>query len=133
VPNFTNRPPSFLRMEDDRLKPELDKAISIIYDAHARLDQGTVKGPQGEGFITNSGSTTVTGSATVASGLITVAHVIASIDSAGAASNQSVTANVNKLDQSKVDLQVWMPTAANNTTPIASTAPTVIRWVVTGS
>lgn len=130
---FRNRPPSFLEIEDDRLKPELDKAISIIYDSHARQVQQGVIGPGGQGFTATSGEVTVVGSKLkIVTGLGQVVQVVAGI-AGRAASNQSVTAEVTPSDKSKIDIYVWQPTAAGDNTPIASTTSTIVKWFATGS
>lgn len=133
MPDFTYRPPSFLQIEDKRVKHELDKGFSIIYDAHARQVKQSVVGPGGVGFTAASGEVTVTGSKLkIKTGLSIVVQVVASI--AGAtASNQSVTAQVTPSDKSTIDVYVWMPTAAGDNTPIASTIETTIKWFATGS
>jgi hypothetical protein len=130
---FTNRPPSFLQMEEARVKEELDKGFSRIYDAHAQLDQQVVRGPSGIGFMATSGEVTVTGSKLrIVTGLTKVLHVVASIAGA-AATNQWVTVQVTPSDKSKIDVFVWKPTAAGDNTPIASTSAIVVKWFCTGS
>lgn len=129
---FTRQPGSYLQIEDDRLKHELDKDMSTIYKAHRELDGRSLKGPT-DGFTANSGVTNVTGSATVASGIATVTQVIASIDNGAVATNLWVTSRINPADHSKIDLYVWKPTATNDNTPIAATGQVAVRWWVTGS
>ncbi len=131
---YTARPPSFLNIADNRLKHEIDKAISILFSAHSHLSQRSITAPGVNGITAVSGSLTILGSKSgITTGLTKVDHVTVSIDSGGVASNQSATANVNGTNKGKIDIQVWMPTAAGDTTPIASTVATVINWFCTGS
>lgn len=130
---FSYRPPSFLKLEKERVEYELDRGFSIIYDSHAKLIQQAVTGPGGTGFMATSGEVTVTGSKLrIVTGLTKVLHVVASIAGA-AATNQWVTAQVTPANKSQIDVFVWKPTAAGDNTPIASTTATVVKWFCTGS
>lgn len=133
---FITRPPSTLAMDSKKLATHIDKWLPRIYDAHSTLDETAIKGPlvRGGGFAVNTGAETVTGSKTgIASGLSSVSRVIASIDNGAVATNLTVTARVTPTDASKIDLYVWKPTAAGDTTPIAATSPVSVHWWVSGT
>ncbi len=132
---FTFRPPSFLRFNSDQLRIELDRSLPRLYDAHASLDGVAIKAPAfGAGFCVDTGSATVTGSKlAIQTRLTTVQQVVASIDNGATATNTTVTARVTPANASQIDLFCWMPTAAGNTTPIASTTSVVVRWWASGT
>jgi hypothetical protein len=133
--SFTFRPPTFLKFSSQQLRIELDRALPRLYDAHASLDGTAIKAPAfGTGFVVDTGSATVTGSKlNIQTRLTTVEQVVASIDAGTVATNSTVTATIMPTDRSRIALYVWMPTAAGDTTPIASTTPTVIRWWASGT
>jgi len=128
-------PQSLLKVSDQMLRNESDRGFTRIYQAHNQLQNTAILGPtSGAGFKVMSGHETVTGSDTgLATGLATVAQVIASIDNGATATNFWVTARVNPVNHSLIDLFVWQPTAAGNNTPVACTTAVVVRWWVTGS
>lgn len=128
----TYRPPALINLPHEQLAQEADKAVARIYEMHGYLDGVAIKAPVA-GFAVLAGQTTVTGSKTgVASGLATVQQVVVSIDNGPTATNFTVTGRVNPTDHSKIDIYVWQPTAAGNTTPIACTSPVSVHWWVTG-
>lgn len=132
---FTFRPPTLTKLPPEQLGVELDRALPRLYDAHASLDGVAIKAPAfGSGFCVDSGSTTVTGSKlAIQTRLTTVEQVVASIDNGATATNTTVTATVTPANKSQIDLYTWMPTAAGDTTPIASTTPVVVRWWASGT
>ena len=132
---FTFRPPSFLKFSTPQLRIELDRALPRLYDAHASLDGTAIKAPAfGGGFVVDTGSVTITGSKlAIQTRLTTVEQVVASVDNGAVASNSWVTATITPDNKSQINLYVWVPTAAGNTTPIASAAPTVVRWWASGT
>jgi hypothetical protein len=128
----TYRPPSLLNLPHELLSQETDKAVSRIYEMHGYLDGVAIKAPVA-GFAVLSGQATITGSKTgIASGLASVQTVVVSIDNGSIATNFTVTGRVAPTDHSKIDVFVWQPTAAGNTTPIACTSPVSVHWWVTG-
>src|SRR5882724_7381601 len=90
--------------------------------AHQTLDATAIKGPStGINFAMNTGRSSVTGELDgIASGLSTIASIMVSIDNATPV-NYWVTSRVSPLDVSKLDIFVWKPTAAGDTTPIPAT------------
>ena len=133
--SFTFRTPSFLKFNSTQLRVELDRALPRLYDAHASLDSTAIKAPQfGTGFVVDTGHATVTGALTgIQTRLTTVEQVVASVDNGAVASNSWVTATITPANKSQISLYVWMPTAVGDTTPIASTTPTVVRWWASGT
>lgn len=131
---FTYRPPSFIRLPDEQLKNELDKAIPRIYDAHASLaSTAIVASTAGAGFAVLSGNTTVTGSKlAITTGLASATQVIASLDNGATATNLWVTARITPANHAQIDLFVWQPTSSGNNTPIACTTALSVHWWVTG-
>lgn len=132
---FTFRPPTFLKFSSPQLRIELDRALPRLYDSHASLDGTAIKAPAfGGGFVVDTGSVTITGSKTgIQTRLTTVEQVVVSIDNGAVASNSWVTATIHPDNKSRIDLFVWVPTAAGDTTPIASTIPTLVRWWCSGT
>lgn len=132
---FTYRPGSLLNLDDERLRKELDNAVPRIYDAHNALRGAAIQAPAlNQGFNVQSGTTTVTGSKLgIATGLATVVRVTASQDSGATATNFTVSASPSKGTRGAIDIYVWQPTAAGNTTPIAATSAVTVHWWATGS
>lgn len=128
-------PQSLINVPDHVLRNEADRGFTRIFQAHNQLQNTAILGPaNGAGFKVVAGHQTVTGSKTkLASGLSIVDQVIASIDNGATATNFWVTARINPMDHSLIDLFVWQPTAAGNNTPVACTTAVTIRWWVTGS
>jgi len=121
------------------LRNEADRGLSRIYQSHAQLQAQVIKAPIVNGaflgFTGYHGSTTVMGSKLgVATGLTSVVRVVAMINSDGAALNEIVSARPAKAGPNgAIDLFVWKPTAAGNTTPIASTTARNVEWWVMGT
>jgi hypothetical protein len=134
IAKFQYQPPSFLEIEDARLKHETDKAVKTLASAHANLVQTAIQAPvQGTAFQVVGGQQTVTGSKLLlATGLSKVTSVTASVDNGAAASAYTVTARISPSNLTKIDLFVWQPTGAAVTTPIAATAPVTIHWWAVG-
>lgn len=132
---FTFRPPTFLKFDSPQLRIELDRALPRLYDSHASLDSTAIKAPAfGSGFVVDTGHATVTGSLTnIQTRLTIVEQVVASIDNGAVASNSWVTATIVPDNKSRISLYVWKPTAVGDTTPIASTTATLVRWWCSGS
>lgn len=132
---FTFRTPTFLKLPPHDLRVELDRALPRLYDAHASLDGVAIKAPAfGTGFVVDTGNVTVTGSALgIQTRLTTVQQVVVSIDNGAVATNNTVTGRVTPTNASQIDVFVWQPTAAGNTTPIASVSPIIVRWWCSGS
>ena len=131
---FTFRPPTFERLAPEKLAIELDKHLPRLFDAHASLNATAVKAPSfGGSFATTSGLNGITGSLTIPTGLSTVKSVVASLESgSGVPLNLWVTAGVNKLTPSSIDIFVWKPTSAADNTPILETGQVTIHWYATG-
>jgi hypothetical protein len=103
--------------------------------AHQTLDGTAIKSPTlGGGFVIDTGSITVTGSKLgIQTNLSAITQVVASIDNGSTATNFSVTSRVTPSNATQIDIFVWQPTSSGNNTPIASTSPVVVRYVVTGT
>lgn len=127
----TWRPESFvdfhhrLRTNPDQLSRALDQAIRQAHNGLAMLNSMIA--------CRQSGSAKVTGSVkNIPTGLSSVRQVQASIDNGATAHNFWVSAVISQTPGA-VDLYVWQPTAANNTTPIAATTAVTVRWIADGS
>jgi hypothetical protein len=82
---------------------------------------------------TQFGQTVVTGSQlSIPTGLLTVTAVTATIDNGATAHNFWVSAVISQ-QPGCIDIYVWKPTAAGNTTPIACTSAVTVRWSVRGT
>jgi len=131
---FTFRPGSLSNVKDEHLKVELDRYIGRIYDGHASLNSTAVKAPAfGAGFATNSGNEIVTGSKLgVPTGLSTVNHVATSVSTGSTPNAYTTSAGPSATVAGAIDIFVFQPTAAGDTTPIAATAAVLIHWIATG-
>lgn len=117
--------------------PELDLAVKTIYE---RVDNLGLSSPQAPTKLT--GSAITNGIAKVpstgvlkgiATGLSTVSNVVVSIDSAGAPTNLTVSANPSPRVAGGIDIYVWQPTSASVTTPVAATVASIVRWHAWGT
>lgn len=128
--NTTNRYRPGNYPEDSQLAVDMKTIYDQVYSLNeqALLGVGMDTPP-----ALASGVTTVTGSQNgIATGLATVTNVIAVVDSDGAPCNEIVTPRPNPNQAGRIDLFVWKPTAAGDTTPIASTTARKIRWFAVG-
>lgn len=117
--------------------PQLDLDLKTIFDQVYSLDDSAlqavdnVKDDSDQALA--SGVSKITGSQNgIATGLSTVTNVTVSLDSGGTPLNEWVTGNPNSRQAGKIDIQVWKPTASNDTTPIASTTARTVRWFAFG-
>jgi len=131
---FTFRPPTLLHRTHDELELELDRHLPRLYDAHNALAGIAIQAPAlNAGFAMVTGSLTVTGSKTgIVTGLATVTRVVVSIASA-TATNFTVTAQPTPATAGSINIYVWQPTAAGDTTPIACTTAVTIHWWASGT
>ena len=127
------RPGPLRNASDQKLRDEADEGFKHIYTLHYGLADSAVIGAGNTGYKQQLGSTTVTGSKSVPTQMTTVTNVHAMINSKGAPLNEWVTAQPSKSIQGGIDITVWKPTASGDNTPIASTTPWEIQWVVQGS
>lgn len=125
------RPPSFLDLHRQlqsspaQVSRDLDTAIQRSYEGMTLLESMIAS--------TQQGQTTVTGSLTgIPTGLTTVTQVSGSIDLGSTAHNFWLTITLSP-SPGAVDVYVWQPTAAGNTTPIACTTAVTVRWTATGT
>ena len=125
-------PPSFATAKT--VDPvDIDVALLTAFQNIYGLEQAAVAGAV-NGMAMASGSATVTGvQKGIATGLLTVANVVVSIDNGATAFNEWVSASPSIPVKGAVDIYVWAPTAAGNVTPIASTTPRLVRWIATGT
>lgn len=132
---FTFRTGTLSNLTHEQLGIELDRSLPRLYDSHSALDGIAIKAPALNGsFSVMSGVTTVTGSKlSIPTGLATIAVVTASQNSGKTATNFTVSANPSASIQGAIDIYVWQPTAAGNTTPTACTTAVPIHWWVTGT
>ena len=125
------RPPSFtagpdgdsakLDFEQTTFYSNLDLAIQTMYN----LVYTAANTP------TKFGSSQVTGSlSSVATGLSAVAQVVATVQSSTAI-NEWATVTLNA--DGTFNIFVWKPTAAGDTTPIASTTARTVLWAAQGT
>lgn len=148
------RPQSFYDLAKskgmDEVLKQLDTAMRISFDAHYTLENqlGVTTPPITGTAVTQDylgikpvsanqklafGHSTVTGSlASVVTGLATVVEVVAVIDNGAAALNEWLSVRPSTLP-GDIDIFVWKPNAANDTTPIASTTARTVRWMAKGT
>ncbi len=128
------RPASFMELADkdkDGFLRELDLAMRLAYDSIYSAQDVSVENTSG-GFQVQLGHTDVLGSKVgVATGLATVVEVVASIR-INTAINEWVVAQPSQTIGA-IDIFVWRPTAAGDTTPIASITTRTIAWHVKGT
>jgi len=126
------RPPT-LKGPSEINRDALDLALKTAFDNTYGLELQAILGvAAGQGLA--SSSTKVTGSKNgIATGLDTVVNVVASIDNGVSALNEWVSARPSPNTKGAIDLFVWKPTAAGDTTPIASTTERTVRWIATGN
>lgn len=136
MPNsqFTYRTGTFSKLPADRLALELDQHLPRLFNAHASLNATAVKAPAlAAGFATISGNLTITGSKTgIITGLTTVQNVTASVNTGSTPNNYTLSARPSPLTPGSIDIYVFQPTAAGNTTPVAATAPVLVHWTASG-
>jgi hypothetical protein len=82
------------------------------------------------GYKLARGVGAVTGTLVVASGLATIAAVVATLKSDPAMTGNTVSADWTGAN---ITLKVWKPTATGDVTPIASTVATNVSWVAVGT
>jgi len=114
---------------------ELDLAVKTAYDRLDSLRDTTTQVPDAlKGSRTSSGALTVTGAVKgVATGLGTVSNVVASVDNGASPHSYTVSATPSSISMGAFDLYVWKPTSSANMTPIAATAPVLVRWIAWGT
>ena len=113
--------------------PSLDLDLKTAYDQIYTLEDQSVQGVVNNQALA-SGSTDVLGSQNgIETGLATVTNVVASLDGGGAALNEWVNARPTPNVKGAISLAVWKPTAAGDTTPIASTTTRTVRWIAVGT
>jgi len=109
---------------------ELDLSLKLAFDSIYSAQDVSVENPTG-GFAAAMGHTDVLGSKTIATGLTTVTEVVVSLRMITAV-NEWVTAQPSQAAGS-IDVTVWKPTAAGDTTPIASIVSRAVSWSVKGT
>lgn len=125
------RPGSFVNVPPEQQGKEIDLAFRVAFDSLAQNESKGLQNPSGQDLRVTWGSSSVTGSLTrISTGLAAVVQVVASLDSA-AAINEIVTVALG--DEGEIALFVWKPTAAGDTTPIASTTARTVRWIAVGT
>ena len=137
MPNskFTFRPPNFKNLPNDQLATAVDAHLPRLFDAHASLNSTAVKSPAlGAGFAMDAGvASVVNGAGTFKTRLSKVEHVVATPD-AGAGVPLALWCvaepSLNALDS--IDIVLWTPTAAGDTTPILKTGTFSVHWIATG-
>lgn len=127
------RPQSFMQLQDKDMEGvwrELDLSLKLAFDSIYSAQDISVENPAG-GFAVAFGHTDVLGSKTIATGLTTVTEVVVSLRMITAV-NEWVTAQPSQTAGS-IDVRVWKPTAAGDTTPIASVVTRSVAWSVKGA
>lgn len=124
------RPASFLNFHKQLvINPE---AASRELDQTLQLADQKAQGIERQISAFKFGSQSVTGSLKgVVTGLKSVAQVVVSIDNGSTALNEWATATLSATSGA-IDIYVWKPTAAGDTTPIASTTARTVRWFAQG-
>lgn len=115
--------------------PKLDQSVRALFDQLYGLVDGCLLPPEDntDKLRVAAGSQAVTGSQKqIVSGLTSVLYLVASLQSA-AALNEWVTCEVLTVPAGNFNLYVWKPTAAGDTTPIASTTGRVVHWFAWGT
>lgn len=135
VNKTTIRPPSLIGTTSEHLRSEVQNFLQFIWQSHNTLNGVTIQAPAtNQGFSVQSGTTSVTGSKlSIPTTLAKVIRVTASIDSGTTATNFTVSARPSPLTLGAIDIFVWMPTAAGDTTPIAATSAATVHWWATGT
>ena len=111
---------------------ERDNALKLAFDSVYSLENIAVLGVE-TGITIASGTSKVTGSEKeIATGLSEVVRVVACLEIATAV-NEWVTAEPSPTLVGGVDLYAWKPTAAGDTTPIASTTERDVAWIAWGA
>lgn len=129
------RPGPFEGIPSELDRSQLDTVLKAIFDHSYGLEQqATLTPPSLNGLAVSTGALTVTGSVkAVATGLSTLSNIIVSIDNGAIPTNMTVTATKSAHTPGAFDIYAWKPTAANDTTPIAATAPVTVRWHAWGT
>ena len=125
------RPESLLNFHHDIVRnPEqasrsLDRAIQLAYQNDSQLENMIA--------CTQFGKSVVTGKLlSIPTGLNVVTQVTAVIDNGAVAHNLWPSATISQ-QPGCIDIYIWKPTAAGDTTPIAATAAVTVRWSVRGT
>ena len=130
---FTFRTPTFEHLPPEKLGLEIDRHLPRLFDAHALLNATAVKAPRfGSNFASTSGNEIITGTKTVVTGLSSIDHVTASVSTSGVPNAYTLSCDLNKTTPGSVDISIFQPTAAGNTTPILATAAVLVHWIATG-
>lgn len=125
------RPPSFL---DFHMKMQTQPA-QVSRDLDASIQRAFQNDSTLESMIasTQFGQTKVTGkSLAIPTGLTTVRQAVGTIDNGSTAHNFWVTCTLSQTPGC-IDIYIFQPTAAGNTTPIPATTAVTVRWAATGS
>ena len=84
------------------------------------------------GYKVARGETAVTGTADIATGLVTVVQCVAVLEDDVSLDGMWVSV-ADSVTEGNVILKVWKPTAAADCTPIAATVAKTVRWIATGT
>lgn len=119
-------PPPF---KDPELSNALKAAFDLIYETRRRFVRGGA-----DNIAIASGSSLVTGSSTlISTGLDIVTRVLVSINNEDQPLNEWPSGRPSPFQPGRIDLYVWMPTAAGDNTPIASITQRTVNWIAVGT
>ena len=86
----------------------------------------------GDGYKIARGSTSVTGTADITTGLATVVQAVVSLqDDVSLEANG--TSVVNGSTAGHITVKVWKPTSSSDCTPAAATVAKTVRWIAIGT
>ena len=130
----TFRPPTFKNLPARELADAVDAHLPRLFDMHSSLNATAIKGPRyAAGFATNAGNEIITGSKfNIPTGLSKVNFVVASVSTGLTPNAYTLSAQPSAQVPGSINILVFQPTAAGNTTPTAATAAVLVHWVATG-
>lgn len=129
----TWRPGSFLGLHallaNPRTAPQvsqaIDQAFTFAYQNTTSLQAQLASRQAGKAVVTGSQKA-------IPTGLSAVKNCSGSIDNGSTAHAFTVTVTPSAMPGA-IDIFVWQPTAAGNTTPTAGTTAVTVRWIADGS
>ena len=106
-------------------------ADSAITDAKINSSATVIKG-LASGYKIARGSTSVTGTADITTGLATVVQAVVSLQD-DVSLDAIATSVVNGGTAGHITAKVWKPTSSSDCTPIAATVAKTVRWIAIGT
>ncbi len=113
--------------------PQLNLDMKTAYDQIYSLNDNALFAAETNSELVSGQTTVKNGVANrVATGLASASNVVAVLDTGGSPVNEWVVATPTPNAKGLINLAVFMPTAAGNNTPIASTTDRLVRWFAFG-